>query len=212
MSKKCQKTSFWHVLTRNIARNWRFHYFLTRFDTFWHVFDTFLKLFWHVLTRDYFLTRFDTYWHVLTLLKNIVFSCIFIIFWHVLTRFDTFWPGWVGSARRWYTFWGSWSVKKYVFDTFWHVLTRNIKRKRWFCFLTRGRVQTFFDTRIFLTRFDTNLNTYGARAQVSKNSVKKCQKISFLTRFDTFWHECEHLWGQSRVFGFWHVLTRGGCQ
>ena len=213
MKKSFKKLVFF---TRFDTKHWIAHYFLIRFDTFWHVFDTFLTLFRHFLQRFDTRLLFDTFWHVLTLSKSIVFSYISVVFWHFLTRLDTFWPCWSGFVRSWEPFRGVrepfegiWSVKKSIC---WHVLTRDITRKRWFRFLTRGRAQTFFDTRIFLTRFDTNFNTYEARAQMSKNSVKKYQKIRFFTRFDTFWHKWEHLWSQSRVFVFWHVLARGECQ
>ena len=84
-------------------------------------------------------------------------------------------------------------------------------RKRWFCFLTRGRVQTFFDTHLFLTRFDTNLHTSRAGARVSKNSVKK----KVLTRFDTFWHVLTRIWTPTEPELGLCFLTRfdtRGCQ
>ena len=93
-------------------------------------------------------------------------------------------------------------------DTFWHETSYE---NNGFAFWHASACKHVLTRGCFLTRFDTNLNTYGARARVSKKVSTSVKNMVF-DSFDTFWHECKHLWSQSWVFGFWHVLIRGGVK
>ena len=190
--------TFWHVLTR-----------------FGHVFETFLTPFWHVLTRFDTRLLFDTFWHVLTRFDTLEKHCVFLHVQYFLIRFDTLWHflTWLGRICKALVHISRLpECQKNMFltrfDTFWHETS---SENDGFVFWHAGACKHFL-TRGFFWHVLTRTWTPTEPERRCQKIVSKRPKTMVLIRFDTFWHECEHLWSQSRVFGFWHVLTRGGRQ
>ena len=165
-----------------------FWYFLTLFDTFWHVFLTF----WHFLTL--FDTFFDTFWHDfefwMIFLTRRVFLKLFDTFWHFLTRFDTaFWRIIIWHYLRDYHLTGL--FEGFLRDSFWNTL---LALYMWPYVWFQG------DELLFLTLFDTELNGHFTAATAR---LLATPPWLFLTLFDTF-YQGRARWSLDFFDTFWH--------